>query len=806
MPTLQLSLEQRVLELEAQLERANSEKIKYKTLFEVSGDALSIIDLSTGRFIECNQAAIDMHGVESEENFLNLSPSDISPKYQPCGRLSEEMARECIENTFTKGPQLFQWTHSRLDGSTFPCLVSLTALPLPDKNLVLAIGRDISELNETQIELENAVSNIASLQSAYLEEKQKFEQFVNLAPIGIVINRLSDGRFEYVNDEFSRFTGYEVDELNQMDYWQLTPKKYEQQEQQQLLSLAKHGRYGPYKKEYVHKQGHTYPVLLSGIKIAKSNGTEYIWSVVQDISKQQEIEKQLQQARDEAELNAKRMQLANDSAGIGVWEWNVVTNELIWDDWMYMLYGITKDDFSGAYEAWENSVHPDDIDSTKAQLFAAVEGRDVYEPEFRVVHPNGKIRTMKASAEVIRDEQGNALKVIGVNYDITERVNAINKLELATQEAEKANRAKSEFLANMSHEIRTPMNAILGGLQLLRNTNLDDDLSIIIENASSSAHSLLTLINDILDYSKIEEGKLELEQQPFSLLEVVRSVKFDVDTLASNKGIDVFHIADKSFEDGWLGDIVRVKQILLNLVSNAVKFTATGSVEIKLSCSEYRGKQVVCISVIDTGIGMSEEAQARIFERFEQADSSTTRKFGGTGLGMSITISLVKLMGGSIAVESLIEHGTTVRVILPLVKTEAHIQAKLQKAVIAPQLTGKKILVAEDNPINQMLIQSMLKATKADLTLVENGKLAVEAAKKEQFDLILMDIQMPEMDGAQAQQEIKKINHDTCIIALTANVMVADVQRYLQQGFLAHISKPIDMSHLYSVLTQYLGD
>ncbi|MBD1584709.1 PAS domain-containing hybrid sensor histidine kinase/response regulator [Pseudoalteromonas sp. S16_S37] len=798
-------MEERIRHLEAQLEETNAERIKYKKLFDVSGDALSIIDLSTGRFIECNQAAVVLHGVASKDNFLNLRPADLSPELQPCGRRSDKMASEYIAKTFTDGPQLFQWIHARSDGSTFPCLVSLTALPLGDKNLVLAIGRDITELSETQTQLENAVSDIERFQSAYLEEKEKFEQFVNLAPVGIVINRLSDGQFEYVNNEFSRFTGYGVDELNDMDYWQLTPKSYEDQEQHMLTLLAEEGRYGPYKKEYIHKLGHTYPVQLSGVKIAKSDGTEYIWSVVQDISAQQRIEKQLQATKDEAELSAFRMKLANDSAGIGVWEWDVVTNELIWDDWMYALYGIKEADFSGAYEAWESSVHPDDIEATKTLLFDAVAGKGTYDPEFRVVHPNGQIRTMKASAEVIRDANGQALKVVGVNYDITDKVNSISELQKAKLAADQANRAKSEFLANMSHEIRTPMNAILGGLQLLQNTQLSDDLKTILINASSSAKSLLTLINDILDYSKIENNKLELEQQPFLFSEVVKSVQFDVDTLVSNKGIDLVHVVDKSFTNGWLGDIVRVKQILLNLVSNAVKFTEKGRVTIELSCKEYQGKKAVCICVADSGIGMSGAAQARIFERFEQADSSTTRKFGGTGLGMSITINLVKLMGGTVNLSSQIGRGTTVDVILPLEKSDKNTTAQAHKAVVAPQLSGKKILIAEDNPINQVLIKSMLKDTNAELTLVANGKLAVEAAEQKDFDLILMDIQMPEMDGVEAQQQIHKINSDIRIIALTANVMLADVERYLQQGFTAHIGKPVDMNNLYGVLTRYLS-
>lgn len=632
--------------LKQKLQQLNAEHDKYKKLFEVSGDALSIIDLNTGKFIECNQAAVMMHGVESASKFINSSPLDLSPEYQPCGARSEEMAKEYIAKTITEGPQLFQWQYSRLDGSTFPCLVSLTALYIEDSNFVLAIGRDISELIKTQEDLTKATIKKRKFELAYLRAKEKFEKFVDLAPVGIAINSIDDGCFEFVNKEFSDITGYSVNELNKMDYWQLTPKKYEEQEFEQLESLHSTGHYGPYLKEYIHKSGSLCPVLLSGIKITDSKGDSSIWSVVQDMSQQKEIEQQIQSSKDKADSLALRLQLANDSAGIGVWEWDLLTGDLLWDRWMYKLYGICESEFSGAYEAWVNSVHKDDIDSARAQLEAAIDGKGVYEPEFRVVHPNGDIRNIKASAEVLRDDKGKAVKVIGVNYDVTEKTNAMHILSKAKEAAESAAKAKSDFLSNMSHEIRTPMNAILGGLQLLKAAELPLDLRQALNNAAFSAKSLLTIINDILDYSKIESNNLELEHVQFSMKEVLESVKYDLDEIVSIKQIGFLIEKDNSFTDCWLGDLVRVKQIILNLASNAVKFTESGDVTIKVSCIRANEQPGLCIDVVDTGIGMSDEALSKIFERFSQADTSTTRKYGGTGLGMSITLSLIKLMGG----------------------------------------------------------------------------------------------------------------------------------------------------------------
>ena len=804
MPASKNNLEQENTKLKRAIAELTYERDKYKKIFDASADAYSVIDLSSGKFIECNQAAIDMHGVNSMGNFLNLSPADLSPELQPCGNRSDVLAKAHINCAIEQGFHSFKWIHSRLDGTTFNCLVNLTGLFIEGSQLILAVGRDISDIEIAQKQISTEASEKQRFKQAFLGEKEKFEKFVDLAPVGIAINSISDGSFEFVNEEFGRITGYSVDELNQMDYWQLTPEKYEKQEHEQLELLAKYGQYGPYQKEYIHKNGNVYPVLLSGIKITDSKGETFIWSVVQDIAHQKQSEQQIKTAKEKVDSFALRMQLANDSAGIGVWELDLKTEKLVWDSWMYKLYGISELEFSCTYQAWLDRVHVDDVEHNERMLDEAINGVGIYDPEFRVVHPDGNIRTIKASAEILRDSHGVAIKVVGVNYDVTEKVDAIRKLFDAKLAAENAAQSKSDFLANMSHEIRTPMNAILGGLQLLKNFNLPEELRAVLKNASYSGQSLLTIINDILDYSKIESNQLQLEKASFSLTEVLDSITYDLDSLVSEKRIGFTVNKDESYNEYWMGDLVRVKQIILNLSSNAVKFTEKGSVEINASSKVFEGKEAIYLEVVDSGIGMSKEVTEHIFERFTQADTSTTRKYGGTGLGMSITISLVKMMGGEIDIQSKQGLGTTVTIKLPLPKANNIADKAPKKSFKAPNLKGKKILIAEDNNINQVLIKAMMAKTNADITIVENGLLAFEAVQLELFDLVFMDIHMPVMDGIEANQQIKTILPNLPIIALTANVMDKDVKHYYQQGFIFHVPKPIDINELYGTLRRCL--
>ena len=409
------------------------------------------------------------------------------------------------------------------------------------------------------------------------------------------------------------------------------------------------------------------------------------------------------------------------------------------------------------------------------------------------VHKNGRHIPVRLSVSSLFDNEGNLFGFLGIAYDLTEQLEHENVLAEALEQAEQANQAKSMFLANMSHEIRTPLNGIYGILQIIKKEVKSEQGQDLLDKALYSTTNLNIIINDILDFSKIEAGKLELENCVFNLAELVEHFRSDLSVMALSNHVE--HLS-------WQGDPTRIRQIMLNLGSNAIKFTEQGSVTFTVSFDEYRGQLVFIMK--DTGIGIDQDQQQRLFQRFEQADSSTTRNFGGTGLGLSITHSLVTLMGGTITVESEVGLGTTITVNLPLDRAVAPVVEQKNYQADEINLTGKIILVAEDNEINRMVVEAMLEPTQANIIFAVNGLEAVEAHKVNSPDVILMDIQMPKMDGIEACRQIKSTHPNTPIIALTANAMSEDVKRYQREGFDGHIAKPVELSILLEKLQNIL--
>lgn len=385
---------------------------------------------------------------------------------------------------------------------------------------------------------------------------------------------------------------------------------------------------------------------------------------------------------------------------------------------------------------------------------------------------------------------------------------AMSDLVEARDQAEGANLAKSQFLANMSHEIRTPLNGVLGMAQALENADLPAGQQEKVAVIRRSGELLLAVLNDILDISKIEAGKLEVISEGFEFTDAVQAAFDAFVGLAREKGLDCQLALDPSCEGVWRGDSMRVRQIVSNLLANAVKFTESGSVHVDVQAEDA----LVRIVVSDTGIGMAPDVLSRLFSKFSQADSSTTRRFGGTGLGLAISRELAQLMGGDITVESQPGEGSRFTVALPMQRvTRSGRAAPASDGSHSPSVGSRQLrfLLAEDNPTNQMVARALLEPLGADLRITADGLEALECWRAEAFDLVILDIQMPRMDGHDVARAIRSEEAQTGrakvpILALSANAMAHQIASYLEAGMDGHVAKPIEVSKLYGAIEQAL--
>lgn len=450
------------------------------------------------------------------------------------------------------------------------------------------------------------------------------------------------------------------------------------------------------------------------------------------------------------------------------------------------------------------------------------------EIEYENLTRDGRRIWMHWNNTAVYEKDGSLVEILSIGNDVTARKEAEDRLhetnhylELAVQrsnelaaEAARANVAKSEFLANMSHEIRTPMSGVIGNAQLLRFTNLSEEQGRLLENIETDANNLISLINDILDISKIEAGKLELEETRFSVRDCITTLLKSQESRIHRKGLSLVTDIDGAVPDSLHGDQLRLKQILYNLLGNAIKFTERGDIGVRVELLERDGDRVlVCVSISDTGIGIKPDALEKIFAPFSQADSSVTRRFGGTGLGLSICSRLVRMMSGTLSVESREGVGSTFRVTLPfrISAQPAAVQEPEQTTGAVPTWDGTplRILLAEDSITNRTMLASLLRHFGHDVTACGDGTEALVQWRSAIFDIILMDIQMPIMDGEEALRCIRE--HETQngghmpVIALTAHALLEQKNHLLVSGFDGYVSKPIEWAALNAEMKRVLG-
>jgi PAS domain S-box-containing protein len=634
-----------------------------------------------------------------------------------------------------------------------------------------------------------------------------------------------------------------------------------------------------------------------------------------------------------------RLAQSQRMAHVGSWEWNVVTNEVIWSDEEYRLFGFIPRAFAPSYDRYLASVHPDDRPLTVAWMNSVLANKKSSELDNRIVRPDGEVRVLHSQATAILDDSGNVLRLVGTSQDITERKAADEalreaevkyrsifehsndgifqntpegcflsanpalaqmlgfdspeelirergdierqgyanpvmrdkfkqaleengfitnfeyevyrkdgakiwvaesarivrdadgrvlyyegsvqniterkraevELRLAKEAAEAANRTKSEFLANMSHEIRTPMNGIIGMTDLALETKLNREQREYLGMVKSSAHSLLGLINDILDFSKIEAGKLELESIDFSLRDCIGGLLKPLGVRADQKGLELMADIPQDVPDHLVGDPMRLRQILINLTDNAIKFTERGEVVVKvINQAALNGESHLHFSIADTGIGIPPEKQRAIFEAFAQADGSTTRTYGGTGLGLSIASHLIDKMHGKIWIESKVDEGTTFHFTARLGVRDT--PAPTVKHADPRDLAGLRTLVVDDNAVNRRILREMLVNWRMKPTLVESGQAGLDemlrAAKSDSaYQLVLLDAMMPEMDGFALAEKIKKQPElaDATVMMLSSVMPAGSAARCGELGITGWLTKPVTQSELLDAILIAVG-
>lgn len=536
---------------------------------------------------------------------------------------------------------------------------------------------------------------------------------------------------------------------------------------------------------------------ISEITTNDENQPIFMTSTVRDVT--EEVARRRALAESERNLaEAQRI------AGLGSFRRNIATGETVWSREMYRMLGIEP---GTAPPRPREVVHPEDLPQLEADLAALAEdgppeGRRPTFIRCRMIHRDGTLRFVHGAAEMSYDDLGHPVMLTGTLRDMTTEVAQQEAITRAAEEARRANAAKSDFLAVMSHELRTPMNGVLGMLGVLSDTGLTGEQRGQLAIARSSAEALLAILNDILDMSKIEAGRMEVERVPFDLPMLMEAVAALYAPQARAKGLVLRHHIAPDVPVWVESDPGRLRQILLNLVSNAVKFTAEGSVSISVSVASGAGDDPVRLvfRVRDTGIGIPAERQPFVFERFNQLDATYNRRFGGTGLGLAISRNLTELMGGTIRFSSTYGEGTefVIELDLPLGQPEA--ETGRTDACSARPLD---ILVAEDNATNQIVVRTMLERLGHRVTIVDNGRKAVETVKAQSFDLVLMDISMPEMDGLEATRLIRDAGSAIPILALTAHAGATEVERCREAGMDGLLSKPIRRQSLEEALNRH---
>jgi PAS domain S-box-containing protein len=774
-------------------ERRRAEEIlreseaNYRAIFKASRDALLIADAQTGMLVDANPAALALLG-RSLEEICSLHQTEV----------------HCLEDVSAGGAAFRRYRYEsgatehvvlRGDGRRVP--VEIAASPMRDargRELILGIFRDLTERRRAE--------------EAMRESEERFRVMADGCPTVLWVTN-AEGGIQFINQAFRTFCGTTYEQV-EGDKWQMMLHPDDALEYTGAFHRAVRD-HTPFRAEVRSRRADgEWRWFDSYAEPRFSAAGEFLGHVglSPDITERKQMEMSIQRSEE------KFRQLAENIREV-FWMMPPSGDEVLYVSPAYeQVWGRTRESLYQNPTSWQEAVHPDDREQARLLFARRLQG-EVIESKYRIRTPDGLEKWIRSRAFPIRDQSGLLTRVVGIAEEITERKRYEEELIQARQGAEAANRAKSCFLANMSHEIRTPMNGVIGMLQLLATTDLTPEQARYARVAQSSGRTLLALIDDILDLSKIEARKVVLETVTFNLRETMNEVVQLLRVQANAKGLSLHPIVSPEIPPLLRGDPHRLRQVMTNLCGNAIKFTQQGVVIIEAALEGRNDRTAtVRFAVTDTGIGIGMEHAAKLFTPFTQADASTTRKYGGTGLGLAICKQLAELMGGAIGVDSQEGQGSTFWFTacfgLALPSPQQPVCDRQDGRFAAPINTVRvvcdaRILVVEDNATNREVALAQLRMLGYRASAVNNGAEAVEAVQQESHDLVLMDCEMPVMDGFEATRRIRKsMGSAIPIVALTADAMAGDRQRCLNEGMNDYIAKPVELGALEEVLARWL--
>jgi PAS domain S-box-containing protein len=751
---------------------------RFRIMLESAQGSLYLVDRQTGRLLDVNQLACDSTGFNREE-LLRMTVFDLDPGADPAS-WNELWGDRPVGFKASVATE-----HRRKGGDAFPVEVNACVIEMRGVPMVLGLSRDVTERREAE--------------RALLESERVHRVIFENSPLAM-ISFDNQGAITKCNDKFVELMGSSRETLLGFNM----AKQSTNPKMREAIVKALAGEEAFFEDEYTPVSGQKTSFLrvrFSPVEPGK-NPTEVI-AALEDVTARKQAESALK------ESEGKYRQLFNDSID-PILLIDTDTGLIVDCNRAAEVYfGKNREELLGLHQ---KTLQPErDRGAGLSEDFRRHPESPDTPVEVTLLAAGSEERIASVRTSIV--EVQDARLLMGVFRDVSERIRYERSLHAAKEQAEAANQAKNEFLATMSHEIRTPLNGVMGMLQLLQTTELTEEQAEYTDICFTSSKNLLRLLSDILDISRIEAGQLEVAREPFTLDEVMTPVFNALANQAREKGVGLSSEISPELSGELLGDPLRIRQIFFNLLGNAVKYSEAGQVSLSawpLPFGKINGCFQALFIVADAGIGIPDDKIGHIFESFTQADGSYTRKHGGAGLGLSIVRRLVLMMGGSIAVESNVDSGTTFYVTLKLGKPE-RAKDKNSSTRFFPDYAAEdagRILVVEDDAVNRISTLQMLRKAGLAADAAENGEKALEALSKREYALILMDVQMPVMDGIETTRRIRtggRPHADAPIIALTAHAMSGDRERFLGAGMNGYLAKPVVKESLFEMLQKFMG-